>query len=150
MISLKCPLCNRRLFGSKKDRLKKVLSGISSEIEIVKTKEEYLDYGKILNETVAWSLFQEKSRKYSAPVDMRERVKAVAEVNYPHINLDEETISLLCTHVNDVLRLIQRFPDNSIAEGYNMQRIYFEDKKYWDRKKGSFAEGKYNYKENSQ
>ena len=131
---VKCPFCNKISFGADGIRLKEILYGISKEMDINKKKESYPNYGMIINETVAWSLFQEKNHKYSAPADIPSRIKAVININYPDTMVEDEIIKIMAIHVSDILRLVERNPDDPFAKGYDMQRIYFNEKKYWNRK----------------
>jgi len=133
-----CPLCNRKVTIFNKNRMNQILSGLSSAQKADKAKSTYPDYGKIINETVIWSLYQEYQHKYSAPVDMQKRILEVITINYPDAivnkQIDEQILNVMQIHVSDILSLIHREPESGIAKSYKIQMSYFNDKKYWNRK----------------
>lgn len=121
---MRCPLCEQIVFL--RNRLQNLLSGIARELH----RESFMDYGEIINETVTWSLYQEKYHKYSAPVKMEHRVLKVIDINFPDVKVSEDELKMISNHVLEILTMIHN-ENNGISEGFDKQVISFDDKKYW-------------------
>lgn len=129
----RCPLCNRKITLFNQKKMTQIMRGLLSEKKVEESKKRYPSYSEIVDEVVTWSLYQEKHRKYSAPVDIRKRIEVVA-CTLTDKKLSQAELSLLTIHVNDILSLIKRYPDALISKNYDIKRIYFDDKPYLGRK----------------